>query len=147
MKAITHKLKQSLLIWLFVILPLAGLSPSIMADEEAAPSDAETTEEAALSDAESTDASDGGDAEIGSESDEKAAATSGVNKYKYDAIENPGADNAFFTTSNLWLLLAAALVFIMHLGFSTLEAGLSRSKNTVNVLFKNVFIYLIILSS
>ena len=111
-----------------------------MADEEAAPSDAETTEEAALSDAESTDASDGGDAEIGSESDEKAAATSGVNKYKYDAIENPGADNAFFTTSNLWLLLAAALVFIMHLGFSTLEAGLSRSKNTVNVLFKNVFI-------
>ena len=28
----------------------------------------------------------------------------------------------------------------MHLGFATLEAGLSRSKNTVNVLFKNVFI-------
>ena len=140
MKAITHKLKQSLLIWLFVILPLAGFSPALIADDEAAPPEAEKTEEPASSDSESTDASDGGDAESASESDEEVAATSGVNKYKYDAIENPGADNAFFTTSNLWLLLAAALVFIMHLGFSTLEAGLSRSKNTVNVLFKNVFI-------
>ena len=45
MKAITHKLKQSLLIWLFVILPLAGLSPALMADDEAAPPEAETTEE------------------------------------------------------------------------------------------------------
>tara|TARA_Y100001934_G_scaffold273059_1_gene362556 strand:- start:459 stop:1946 length:1488 start_codon:yes stop_codon:yes gene_type:complete len=60
--------------------------------------------------------------------------------YNYEKIEQQGAENAFFTTSNLWLLLAAALVFIMHLGFATLEAGLSRSKNTVNVLFKNVFI-------
>ena len=48
--------------------------------------------------------------------------------------------SSFFTVSNLWLLLAAALVFTMHLGFATLESGLSRSKNTVNILFKNVFI-------
>lgn len=46
----------------------------------------------------------------------------------------------FFTVSNLWTLIAAALVFIMHLGFATLEAGLTQSKNTVNILFKNVFI-------
>ena len=46
----------------------------------------------------------------------------------------------FFTTSMLWTCMAAALVFLMHLGFSTLEAGLCRSKNTVNILFKNVFI-------
>jgi Amt family ammonium transporter len=46
----------------------------------------------------------------------------------------------FFTISNLWTLIAAALVFIMHLGFATLEAGLTQSKNTVNILFKNVFI-------
>ena len=45
MKAITHKLKQSLFIWLFVILPLAGLSPSIMADDEASPPEATPTEE------------------------------------------------------------------------------------------------------
>ncbi len=46
----------------------------------------------------------------------------------------------FFTTSMLWTVIAAALVFIMHLGFATLEAGLTQSKNTVNILFKNVFI-------
>ena len=43
-----------------------------------------------------------------------------------------------FTISNLWILIATALVFIMHLGFASLEAGLTRSKNTVNILFKNV---------
>lgn len=53
-------------------------------------------------------------------------------------MESSGAD--FFTISNLWLLVAAALVFIMHLGFATVESGLSQSKNTVNILFKNVFI-------
>jgi Amt family ammonium transporter len=46
----------------------------------------------------------------------------------------------FFTISMLWTIIAAALVFIMHLGFATLESGLTQSKNTVNILFKNVFI-------
>ena len=46
----------------------------------------------------------------------------------------------FFGLSNLWVLIAAFLVFLMHLGFSTLESGLTQSKNTVNILFKNVFI-------
>lgn len=46
----------------------------------------------------------------------------------------------FFTVSNLWVLLAAALVFIMHLGFACVESGLCQSKNTNNILFKNVFI-------
>mgnify|MGYP005842051887 CR=1 FL=1 len=50
------------------------------------------------------------------------------------------AGSAFFTVSNLWLLIAAGLVFLMHLGFATLESGLTQSKNTVNILFKNVFI-------
>lgn len=49
-------------------------------------------------------------------------------------------DSSFFTVSNLWLLLSAALVFIMHLGFATVESGLTQSKNTVNILFKNVFV-------
>ena len=53
-------------------------------------------------------------------------------------METPGA--SFFTISNLWLCISAGLVFLMHLGFSTLESGLTRSKNTVNILFKNVFI-------
>ena len=53
-------------------------------------------------------------------------------------METPAS--AFFTVSNLWLLIAAGLVFIMHLGFATLESGLTQSKNTVNILLKNVFI-------
>lgn len=46
----------------------------------------------------------------------------------------------FFTISMLWTVIAAAMVFIMHLGFATLEAGLTQKKNTVNILFKNVWI-------
>lgn len=45
-----------------------------------------------------------------------------------------------FTTSNLWMMIATILVFIMHLGFASLEIGLTRSKNTVNILFKNTAI-------
>ena len=66
---------------------------------------------------------------------------------------DPAADAAFvtdvypstsgygtFLVNNLWLLISAFLVFAMHLGFATLESGLTQSKNTVNILFKNVFI-------
>jgi len=44
---------------------------------------------------------------------------------------------ADFLVHNLWIMIAGMLVFIMHLGFATLESGLTRSKNTVNILFKN----------
>jgi Amt family ammonium transporter len=43
-----------------------------------------------------------------------------------------------FTVHNTWMLVATLLVFVMHLGFAMLEAGLTRAKNTVNILFKNV---------
>jgi len=49
-------------------------------------------------------------------------------------------DEAMFVANNTWMLVATFLVFIMHLGFATLEAGLTRAKNTVNILFKNVSI-------
>ncbi len=42
-----------------------------------------------------------------------------------------------FTANNVWMMLATALVFIMHLGFAGVEAGFGQSKNTVNILFKN----------
>jgi Amt family ammonium transporter len=64
----------------------------------------------------------------------------------YNAVDDDGnpldVSEAFdfFTTSMLWTVIAAALVFIMHLGFATLEAGLCQQKNVVNILFKNVFI-------
>lgn len=45
--------------------------------------------------------------------------------------------NAMFTANNIWMMLATALVFIMHLGFASVEAGFTQTKNTVNILYKN----------
>ncbi len=56
-----------------------------------------------------------------------------------EALKKAVADSTF-RTNNLWMMIASALVFIMHLGFATLESGLTRAKNTTNVLFKNTVI-------
>ena len=42
-----------------------------------------------------------------------------------------------------WVLLAAILVFFMNLGFASVEAGLARAKNTVNILSKNFIVFAI----
>lgn len=55
-----------------------------------------------------------------------------------EAMEQPVT--AMFTANNVWMMICAGLVFIMHLGFASIESGLTRAKNTVNILFKNVFI-------
>lgn len=47
---------------------------------------------------------------------------------------------AMFTANNTWMMVAIFLVFVMHLGFATVETGLSRAKNAVNILFKNTAI-------
>jgi ammonium transporter, Amt family len=57
-----------------------------------------------------------------------------------EAAAAPAVSPEMFTTNNLWMMICTALVFAMHLGFATVESGLSRSKNTTNILFKNVFI-------
>jgi len=90
--------------------------------------------------------------------DDEAADAIGAQVYKYLSlggdvaalsVEQKAAAEAyydryesapFFGLSNLWVLIAALLVFLMHLGFATLESGLTQQKNTVNILFKNVFI-------
>jgi Amt family ammonium transporter len=38
----------------------------------------------------------------------------------------------------VWLLLCGGLVFLMHAGFSLVEAGFTRAKNTANILMKNL---------
>lgn len=55
------------------------------------------------------------------------------------AADEPVMDAAtvLFVINNAWMLLATFLVFMMHLGFAMVESGLTRSKNTVNILFKN----------
>lgn len=49
-------------------------------------------------------------------------------------------DTGLFTANNVWMMVCTALVFFMHAGFAFLEIGLTRQKNTINILFKNIFI-------
>ena len=44
------------------------------------------------------------------------------------------------TTNNVWMMVCTFLVFFMHLGFTFLEVGLTRQKNSINILFKNFFV-------
>jgi Amt family ammonium transporter len=43
----------------------------------------------------------------------------------------------------VWVLLTAALVFFMNLGFALVESGFCRAKNTVNILSKNFIVFAI----
>ncbi len=49
-------------------------------------------------------------------------------------------ETTILTTNNVWMMVCTGLVFFMHLGFSFLEIGLTRQKNTINILFKNFFV-------
>ena len=112
-------LKTTYLIFsLLAIFTLAALPDVTYAFQDAP----ETTTEAVDTD---TDAAPAADA--AAEDAESGPAT----KNEYDAM---------FVVNNLWIMIAGMLVFIMHLGFATLESGLTRSKNTVNILFKNTMI-------
>lgn len=42
------------------------------------------------------------------------------------------------TLNIAWIAIAASLVFVMQAGFTLLEAGLIRKKNTINVAVKNI---------
>jgi Amt family ammonium transporter len=46
-------------------------------------------------------------------------------------------DNLQTALTFLWLIIAGAIVFLMHAGFSLVEIGLTRTKNTANILMKN----------
>lgn len=44
----------------------------------------------------------------------------------------------YSSVNTLWVLLGAALVFLMQAGFAMCEAGFTRAKNTGNILMKNL---------
>jgi len=48
---------------------------------------------------------------------------------------------AKFLADNLWLFIATILVIFMNAGFAMVEAGMCRSKNAVNILAKNLFVF------
>ena len=49
------------------------------------------------------------------------------------------ADNLISPINTMWVLVAAFLVFFMQAGFMALEAGFSRSRETVNILMECIF--------
>ena len=117
-----------------VLLLFLGIPASAIAQDQ--PADAPAAEAAAQPEAPEVAPAPEPAAEEPAEVDETRAG--------YDALVAEQGDYAyafdFFTVSMLWTVIAAALVFIMHLGFASVEAGLTQSKNTVNILFKNMFI-------
>ncbi len=48
------------------------------------------------------------------------------------------AEMAYYAIDNTILFVAAVLVLFMQAGFAMLEAGFNASKNTINILFKNL---------
>ncbi len=52
-------------------------------------------------------------------------------------------EEIIFSINTLWVLIAAALVFFMQAGFALVEAGLTRSKNSANILMKNLMDFVI----
>ena len=109
---------KKLITYLTLMTALVGFIPDMGAQDTAEAEVAVAEAEMAVADG----------AEDAYTTDADMAATVGVEPY------------AVFAVNNLWICIAAALVFIMHLGFATLESGLTQSKNSVNMLFKNVWI-------
>ena len=124
----THNNKHMKHIWKYFLSGLLCMTTVCGAFAQDSPSPAEAVADAAAA---VTEAAEGAAEAFEKDSDYvDMVAAQGDHAYAFD----------FFTTSMLWTVIAAALVFIMHLGFATLESGLTQSKNTVNILFKNVFI-------
>ncbi|MEM7624358.1 MAG: ammonium transporter [Planctomycetota bacterium] len=115
--------------WVLMLAVLAGglwMAPGAWAeDEEVAPPTAE--EAAALAEAVAA-AEEAGDYSVSYANEEEG-------DYSIVIVDTPK-----FTIDNLWILIGGCLVFLMHLGFAMVESGLTRAKNTVNILFKNSMI-------
>lgn len=59
------------------------------------------------------------------------------------AAEAPATDVIRVGLDTVWVVIAAFLVFFMNLGFAMVETGLTRSKNSVNILAKNFIVFAI----
>ena len=53
-------------------------------------------------------------------------------------MSNSNVTVLFSDVNTMWTLIAAALVFFMQAGFAAVEAGFTRSKNSGNIIMKNL---------
>ena len=67
-------------------------------------------------------------------------AAAGITLLPAGALADEGLSPGLFAANKAWMMLCAGLVLIMHVGFASVESGLTRVKHTVNILFKNTFI-------
>src|SRR5689334_1416304 len=62
----------------------------------------------------------------------------GSKAYADTAAPAPTAADLINPLNTMWVLLAAFLVFFMQAGFMMLEAGFSRTRETVNILLEGI---------
>ena len=116
----------------FAVIPLAGSAYA----QDAASAPTEVAVEAPAAEPSATEAPAAEEAATAAPEEAAAEAPAYAD---YEAFkESP--EYAGFLANNLWIMIAAALVFLMHLGFASVESGMCQQKNTVNILFKNVLI-------
>lgn len=48
------------------------------------------------------------------------------------------AESVQLSVDTMWVMIATILVFFMHAGFTMVEAGFTRAKNSLNIIMKNV---------
>src|SRR5258706_908454 len=66
----------------------------------------------------------------------KAAEKIDYNKKITEALATPKC-----AMDTMWTLITGMLVFFMNLGFATVESGMCRVKNAVNILSKNFIVF------
>ncbi|MFC4322332.1 ammonium transporter [Litchfieldia salsa] len=54
------------------------------------------------------------------------------------SADGPTVESVSASLDSTWIMVAAFLVFFMHAGFAMVESGFTRSKNTLNILMKNI---------
>jgi Amt family ammonium transporter len=57
------------------------------------------------------------------------------------ALAQDASTDLKVAVDTLWVMIAGMLVFFMNAGFATLETGLCRAKNAVNILAKNFIVF------
>ena len=124
--AMRRWLRPSLLLLLFGFFAVNTLTADIAFAQE----DAATEEAAPSDDAESTDSPTEEDTTT-DETPSVDAAGVGIDQVQYETAND-------YTINTLIMFICAVLVLFMQAGFAMLEVGLNASKNTVNILFKNV---------
>lgn len=51
---------------------------------------------------------------------------------------DPTVESVSASIDMMWVMFRAVLVFLMHAGFAMVETGFTRSKNSLNILMKNM---------